>query len=349
MYEIEKKDIMKTNLFLIIAILLGILACENQENDFEDFGTTACYFPFQTPARTLILGRYDLGFNDNDNNHRFEIGVTMGGVYENTEDRRVYFELAPELLEGHDSIVKVLPASYYTIETASPVTIPAGSTKGRIMVQLNDAFFDDTLAFAPLNRVNYAIPLLITGVENLDSVLSGKPAVDDPSRVVAEDWEIEPKDYTLFGIKFINKYHAMYLRRGVDAMTPAGGTTVLSTYHAEYVERDEVVMVTTTGNKNVELSNIIRRGSESSPGSVNIELLFDGSDNCTIQSFENDPYNVTGTGKFVENGGSWGGEDHDALFLQYNYTDGANNETHVVNDTLVVRNRNVVFEEFTLE
>jgi len=340
---------MKTKLFLIIAVVLGILACENQDTEFEDFGTTACYFPFQTPARTLILGRYDLGFNDNDNDHRFEIGVTMGGVYENKEDRRVYFELAPQLMEGHDSIVKVLPESYYTIETTSPVTILAGSTKGRIMVQLHDAFFDDTLSFAPLNQVYYVVPLLITGVDNLDTVLSGKPIVDGPSRLVAEDWEILPKDYTLYGIKFINMYHAMYLRRGVDAMTTAGGTTVLSSYHAEYVERDELVMVTTTGNTSVELSNIVRRGSASSPGSVNIELLFDDNDNCSIRSFEDDPYNVSGTGKFVENGGFWGGEEHDALFLEYSYTDQANNETHVVNDTLVVRNRNVVFEEFVLE
>jgi hypothetical protein len=340
---------MKTKLFLIVAVLPCILACENQDTEFEDFGITACYFPFQTPARTLILGKYDLGFNDNDNNHRFEIGVTMGGVYENEEDRRVYFELAPQLMEGHDSIVKVLPQSYYTIETASPVTIPAGSTKGRIMVQLHDAFFDDTLSFAPVNHVYYAVPLLITGVENLDSVLSGKPIVDDPSRVVAEDWEILPKDYTLYGIKFINKYHAMYLRRGVDAMTTAGGSTVLNIYHEEYVERDELVEVTTTGNNSVELSNIVRRGSESSPGSVNIELLFDDNDNCSIRSFEDDPYNVSGTGKFVENGGFWGGEEHDAMFLEYSYTDLANNETHVVNDTLVVRNRNVVFEEFTLD
>ncbi len=344
----KKLDIMKTKLFLIIAVFLGIVACENQNTDFEDFGTTACYFPYQTPARTLILGKFELGFNENDNNHRFEIGVTMGGVYENTEERSVYFELAPQLVEGIDTIVQVLPENYYTIETASPVTIPAGSTKGRIMIQLNDAFFEDTLSFAPVDQVNYVVPLLITDVENLDSVLRGDPLVDDPSRVVAADWATPPKDYTLFGIKFINKYHAYYLRRGVDAMTNSGGITVLSSYHSEYVERDELVMVTTSGNKAVELSNIIRRGSESSSGIVNMELLFDDNDNCTIQSFRDDPYNVSGTGKFVENGGSWGGKEHDALFLEYSYTDTSFVETHVVNDTLVVRDRNVVFEEFAL-
>ena len=328
-----------------------ILACENQDTDFEDFEYTAVYFPFQRPARSLILGRYDLGLNENDNNHRFEIGVTMGGVYANKEDRQVYFEYAPELMEGHDSLVKVLPESYYTIETASPVTIPAGSTKGRIMIQLNDAFFDDSLSFAPRNQVNYVVPLLITGVENIDTVLSGLPIVDNPSRVVDGNWESNslPKDYTLYGIKFINKYHAMYLRRGVDAMTNSGGSTILNTYHAEYVERDELIMVNTSGKSKVELSSIVRRGSESSPGRVYYELIFDDSDNCSIQGIDDDPYNVSGTGKFVENGGFWGGEEHDAIFLEFDYTDLANNETHVVHDTLVVRNRNVVFEEFTLE
>lgn len=339
---------MKTKLLLIFPVILAFIACENQDTDFEDFGITACYFPYQTPARTIILGRYDLGFNENDNNHRFEIGITMGGVRQNGEDRRVYFELAPQLIEGYDTIVQALPASYYTIQTASPVTIPAGSTKGRIMVQLNDAFFEDTLSFASLNQVNYVVPLVITDVENLDSVLRGVPLVSDPSRVVASDWSTLPKDYTLYGIKFINKYHAMYLRRGVDAMTNSGGTTVYSIYHAEYVERDELVMVTTTGNNSVELSNIVRRGAQSSPGEVNFELLFDENGNCTIQSFNDDPYNVSGTGRFVENGGIWGGTEHDALFLEYSYTDGVNNETHTVNDTLVVRDRNVVFEEFTL-
>lgn len=340
---------MKTKIILFLAVLLGMIACENQETDFEDYGTTACYFPYQTPARSIILGNYDLGINDNDNNHRFEIGITMGGVYENTQDRQVYFELAPQLLiDGYDTIVQVLPDNYYSIETASPVTIPAGSLKGRITVQLNEAFFNDPLSFAPEDTVNYVLPILITGIENLDTVLSGKPKVSAPNRIVAADWDIVPKDYTLFGIKFINEFHAMYLRRGTDVMTNSGGTSVTTGYHAEYVEEDELVMVTTTGYKSVELSNIIRRGSQDSPGSVNIELIFDDNGNCTISSFDGDPYNVSGSGTFVENGGIWGGEEHDALFLQYNYTDAANNETHVVNDTLVVRDRNVIFEEFTL-
>jgi len=341
---------MKTKIIILLAVVFGLFACNNQDIEFDDFGVTACYFPFQTPARSLILGKYEIGVNENDNMHKFEIGVTMSGVYSNKEDRKVHFKLAPELISEVKN-VKVLPQSYYTIETPSPVIIPAGSTKGKITVQLTDAFFNDPLSFAPLNKVNYVIPLVITDIEKLDTLLVGLPleGVSNPSKVRAVDWKITPKDYTLYGIKFINKYQAIYLRRGADKMTNAANQTVVSTYIAEYVEKDELVKLTTSGKDNVELSNRVRRGELVSPGVINFELVFGNDDKCTIRSFGNDAYNVSGTGKFVENGDEWGDKKRDVIYLDYSYTDAANNETHMVKDTLVVRNRDVVFEVFPLE
>jgi len=334
-------------LLIVMAMVLSIVACENQEKEFDDFGITSVYFPFQTPARTLILGNYELGNNENDNNHRFEIGVTMAGVYFNKIDRKVHYKVAPELLTGVNN-VKVLPENYYIIETESPVIIPVGSIKGRIQVQLTEQFFNDPLSFAELKKVNYVIPLLITGIEKLDTLLVGIPKVSNPVKANAADWEITPKDYTLFGIKFINKYHAMYLRRGVDKMTDPANETVNSVYHKQFVERDELVMLTTTGKNSIKYSNMVRRGSKASPGNVNIEIVFGDDGNCIIRGFAGDAYNVSGLGKFVENGDNWGGKKRDVIYLDYSYTDAANKETHAVKDTLVVRDRNVVFEEFSL-
>ena len=345
---------MKIKLLIIFAFAFCLMACENQENEFDDFGSTSVYFPYQTPARTLILGEYDLGFNDNDNNGKFEIGVTMSGVYKNETSRKVYFELAPEMIDPAllgvaDVNVKVLPSSYYTIEQESPVTIPSGSIKGRIAVQLEDAFFDDPLSFAGENEINYVIPLKITDFEQLDSVLSGVPLVDNPMRVKADDWDTSPKDYTLFGIKFMNKYQGIYLRRGADEMTNALGETVSTVYRDEYVVGDELVTLTTSGRHNVELSNIVRRNGLTSPGSANMELAFNEDGDCTITSFNDDAYNISGSGKFVQDGDEWGGKKQDVIYLDYSYTDAANNETHAVKDTLVIRDRNVKFEEFTVE
>lgn len=340
---------MKTNILILLVVAMTFLSCNNEDIEFGDFETTAVYFPYQSPARSLILGKYSQGVNENDNNQMFEIGVTMSGVYSNKKNRQVGFELAPELLNNVENVM-ALPQNYYTIETSSPLTIPSGSINGRISVKLTDAFFDDPLSYAPQDSVNYVIPLVITDIQQLDTLLVGMPldGVINPSRVNVEDWEIAPKDYTLYGIKFMNKYQAQYLRRGEDVMTNSANETTISEYRDQYVERDELVKLRTTGKNNVELSNRVRRGDETSPGDVNFELVFDNDGNCTVRSFGDDPYAVSGSGKFVEDGDTWGGEPRDVIYLDYNYTDVMNNETHAVKDTLVVRDRDIVFEEFTI-
>ena len=335
--------------YIFSVLLAGMLisACSNQDWDFPDYPNNAVYFPFQTPVRTLILGKYDQGINENDNNKRFEMGVTMSGVYENTEDRRVHFEIDNSLLDGVAN-VQVLPQEYFTIQTESPVTIPAGSTKGRIAVQLTDAFFADELSFAPEGEVNYVIPVKITQAENLDSILTGFSVRENPNRLLEEDWDVLPKDYTLFGVKFINKFHGNYLRRGEDVATDVDGNAEVSTYRQQHVVDDEVVMVMTSGENSVIYQNRVRRDGDS-PGDVTLELLFDDSDNCTITSAEGDPNNVTGSGQFVTDGDEWGPKTRDVIFLDYTYTDPVYNETHAVKDTLVVRDRAVSFETFTPE
>nr|WKN37352.1 DUF5627 domain-containing protein [Tunicatimonas sp. TK19036] len=339
---------MNLKYIMSLFLVLGLAACSNQDIVYPDYDIQAGYFPYQTPVRTLILGNYDQGINENDNNKRFEIGVTMSGMYENDEDRLVHFELDNSLLDNVAN-VQALPSEYYSIEAQSPVTIPAGDTKGRITVQLNDAFFNDPLSIAPTGMVNYVVPVRITRVENLDTLLVGESAVENPSRVNPADWNVLPKDYTLFGIKFINQYHGHYLRRGVDVMTDASGNEVENVYHNEYVVRDEVVMVSTSGNQSVTLENNVRRGDNASPGSLMMELVFGNDNQCTIRSAEGDAYNISGSGTFAEDAGEWGDKARDVLYLDYSYTDAANNETHAVKDTLVIRDRAVTFEEFTVE
>lgn len=375
---------MKIKFLIILAMAFSFTACENQDNDFDDFGSTSVYFPFQTPVRTLIQGKYNLGSNENDNNSRFEIGVIMSGVYENTTDRRVHFELASDLIDpnaltGIDSVnVQVLPSSYYTIEQSSPVTIPAGSTNGRIPIQLEDAFFDDPLAFAEFGDVHYVIPLRITDFEALDSLLTGIPIVDNPIKIRPEDWNPEPKDYTLFGVKFFNKYHGSYLRRGEDKVvgtskkfTNATGVTETTdiddstVYRAEFVVQDEVTPVSTAGRNKVISTNLVRRAGIPSNSTLSLELSIDDNGGVTITNADEDSsITITGTGTFVEEGDEWGGEKRDVIYLEYQYQDIEVVEEkvfgqvvasttvdlmHTVNDTLVIRDRDVKFEEFVVE
>ncbi|MEN8702735.1 MAG: DUF5627 domain-containing protein [Polaribacter sp.] len=381
--------------YLIIAVLtFGLLACENQVNEFDDFGSTSVYFPFQTPVRTIIQGKYDLGFNDNDNNGRFEIGVTMSGVYNNSEDRKVHFELAPELIDatvlGVDTVnVELLPTSYYTIEQESPVTIPSGSIKGRIPVQLSDAFFDDPKSFAEFEEVHYVIPLKITNYEGLDSLLTGVPAegVINPFKIKAEDWETLPKDYTLFGIKYMNKYQGIYLRRGEDEVKGFVGletvfangnptdseTRVIDSstvYRSEYVVGDELLPLSTAGRKIANTNIGIRRSDPdlATNNTLSLKLTFNDNEEITVTNADpNSTVSVIGTGKFVEDGDEWGGKTRDVIYLDFEYrelevevttksffgnlvstTTATLDLLHKVKDTLVIRDRDVKFEEFTI-
>ncbi|WP_298495979.1 DUF5627 domain-containing protein [uncultured Algibacter sp.] len=384
---------MKIKYLIICAIAFSFMACENQENEFDDFGSTSVYFPFQTPIRTLIQGKYDLGFNENDNNGRFEIGVIMSGVYDNNKNRRVHFELAPELIDatvlGVDTVnVKVLPASYYTLEQESPVTIPSGSTKGRIPVQLSDAFFDDPQSFADFGEVHYVLPLRITDYEELDSLLVGVPAdgVTNPIKIKTDDWETQPKDYTLFGIKYMNKYQGIYLRRGEDAATGAnelvtvfesGDPTITvseniegsTVYRSENVVNDELIPVSTAGRNSAIITIDVRRPGIATNSKLSLLLTFNDNGDVTVTNA--DPTSgvaVAGSGKFVEDGDEWGGKSQDVIYLDYEYRETEvevtenrffgrliSTETatfdllHTVKDTLVIRDRDVKFEEFTIQ
>ncbi len=323
---------------------LSLVACKNQPTDFDDYGTTAVYFPYQTPVRTIILGNYDAGINDNDNNWCFEIGASMSGVYSNEIDRLVYFEVDESLLDNVSN-VEAMPSDYYSIETESPTVVSAGDTKGRILVQLTDKFFEDLKSVdLTVNSVNYVVPIRMTGCEGFDYVIAGEAAVDNPCITVAEDWDVLPKNYTLFGVKYINKYSGYYLRRGVDSRTLADGSVSESVYHEEYVEYDELTLLTTVDFTTVNYTNRVRRDGEEDEGSLNLELNFITDDNCEI-SLDGE---VLGSGSFLEDGDEWGGDDKDAIYLDYKYTAPESGDIHHIQDTLVVRDRNVVFETFEI-
>lgn len=378
---------------LICVIAFSILACENEVNEFPDFGSTSVYFPFQTPVRTLIQGKYDLGLNDNDNMGRFEIGVVMTGVYNNNIDRKVHFELAPDLIDaatlGVDTVnVELLPASYYTIEQQSPVTIPAGSIDGRIPIQLNDAFFDDPKSFAEFGEVHYVIPLKITNYEQLDSLLVGVPAegVTNPIRIKEADWQVFPKDYTLFGIKYMNKYQGIYLRRGEDVAVGSnesvtvyanGNPTLTETevidgstvYRSEFVVGDELLPLATSGRNEVTTTIGVRRPGIATNNTLSLNLAFNNNEEITLTNADpNSNVIVTGTGNFVEDGDEWGGKSRDVIYLDFQYrelvvevsenrffgtlistTTATFDLLHSVKDTIVIRDRDVKFEEFIVD
>jgi len=332
-------------LILILALFTWLVACENWKQDFADYKFTAVYFPYQYPVRTLVLGD-DIYDNANDNNHKFLISAAFGGVYENNRDRIINLALDPALcnkvrfgVTAKDTI-RLMPASYYTLSSASSLTIPTGKFYGSVEVQLTDAFFDDPRAIG----LNYVIPMRITGTSDVDSVLSGSPSKASPDPRIAGDWNITPKDFTMFAVKFVNPWHGHYLHRGVTVTKEVATNTVTDTQiqHQKTIEKDEVWTVLTTGKNQVTYSGILR--STQLSGALKMSLNFDASNNCTITD-AGSAVPVSGSGKFVKDGDSWGYKKRNVIYLTYTATDGIHSLT--ATDTLVVRDRGIVLQTYT--
>jgi hypothetical protein len=340
---------MKNIILLICIVLVICYSCSNKDSVFPDYKYTTVYFPYQSPVKTLVLGE-DIFDNSLDNEHKCLIMATMGGVYENKKEvtlsvvvdttltRRLKFDAAT----GEN--VLYMPDTYYKLPAAKDqkIIIPSGKLMGGLEVQLTDAFFQDPRSV----KNTFVIPLRITGVQNADSVLSGKTGNKDADRRNPGDWITPPKDYILYAIKYINPYHGVYLRRGIDIAKGAGGNTTLDTtvvYHAQYVEKDEVCnMVTTAMNEVVVFLNAKNRGNVNVP--FQLMLRFDSQGKCTISNPATASYAITGTGILVKKGDTWGNEKRDVLHLQYQADFGTT--THVFKDTIVLRDRGIKMETF---
>lgn len=340
---------MKKIIYISLIVFVFFTSCENKENNFADYDYTTVYFPYQTPVRTLVLGE-DLIDNTLDNQHKCKIMAALGGVYTNTTDRIldvvVDNSLVNNLLFNGDSnkFVLAMPDEYYSLGSNMQIIIPAGSVSGGLEVQLTDAFFED-----PFSIVNtYVIPLRIESVTNADSVLRGKELISNPNRFIPSEWAIEPKDYILYCIKYVNPWNGSYLRRGIDEGKGNNGNSALDTTiikHKEYVERDEIVKLNTVSLNELSLSLITRDKGSSADIPFQLMLEIDNLGKCLVTAPNEVSYSITGNGEFVKDGDMWGNKAQDVLYLNYEVNFGPS--THSFTDTLVIRDRGVAFETFT--
>lgn len=340
---------MKKIIFISFIIIVVFSACENSKWNFPDNEYSTVYFPYQSPVRTIVLGKDYVNDNTLDNQHKCLIMATLGGLYQNNTDVILDVEvdnaLCNNLVFANDTSKRVLPlpSNYYTLPAEMQIVIPEGKIIGGIEVTLSDAFFADSLAIGN----NYVIPLVITSVTNADSILQGVSLVDDPNRVNSNDWAILPKDYILYAVKYINPFDAYYLRRGVDVVTGNNGNTALNTtnvYHEKYVENDQVCKAVTRSLSDVSITLNTREKDSNVDVPFELIISFIESGECTISNSDSELYTVSGNGRLVEDGDIWGGIKRDVLYLQYSIDFGIS--THSFTDTLVIRDRAVKFETF---
>jgi hypothetical protein len=318
-------------------------SCQNQEVEYPNFAYSTVYFAYQYPVRTIVLGE-DIYDTSLDNAHQCAIYATMGGVYSNKKQIDINFvvdnTLCDKLTFADGSAVQAMPSSYYSL-AGSKITLDK-TLQGAVGVQLNDPFFADPNAL----KNTYVIPLRMTKVNNADSILSGVPKIANAVRGNSALWDILPKDYVLYCVKFINTWHGNYLRRGVDLVT-SGSTTTKNIRHKQYVESDEVTSLTTKSLSTVELPVNV---ADANGVNVVCKLLltFDNQGKCTVGT-STSRFTVSGNGTFVVKGekNSWGNKDRNAIYLGYNITDAVSGKSFATTDTLVVRDRGVKIETFS--
>lgn len=340
-------NILKHTAYIGLSALVcaGISSCKNGNQDFPDYeGGIGCYFAYQYPVRTITLGEDPQQDNNLDNEHKFVINATQSGGY-NGAGLRVHVQVDPSLVNNltfeNGQPVKAMPEAYYSLASTT-LTSTTNSMLYGTQVSLTDAFFNDPAAISN----TYVIPLVITQAEGADFVITGTPLEGVSAvRQNAADWEVLPKDYVLYCVKFINPWHASYLRRGVDKFSD--GSTVVR--HAKYIEYNDITKVYTNGMNSCifPVTKVLTDADGNTTGTLTCDLLltFNGND-CTISS-NTAGMTASGTGKFVIDGDklAYDNEDQNALYLNYEIDFGTIKQT--TTDTLTVTSRDVVMETFS--
>lgn len=322
---------------LLMASLAVFTSCKNDDIEFGDFDYQTIYFATQTPVRTITLGE-DTYPTESDNEHRFQVYATLGGVENNKSDRTVNIVVDETLVDGlvfdDGSVMKALPADYYKL-SGNTITIKSGNIMGCVDVQLTDAFFADPKS----TELTYVLPLRIVSAS--DSVLSGM-------------------DYTLYAVKYKNKYHGCWLSRGTDLIT-TGGKDSTNVRMPDDWEDADLVYLTTVGlqQSRYEVSTNVWVADEKGNTTVatkkcSLILTFDDEDNCTITT-DTEGCTATGSGKWTYHGEpkAWNKTDRDQLKLDYTvtftYQSGGEDVTTTVKttETLVMRDRQNKYETFT--
>jgi hypothetical protein len=299
-------------------------SCENGDREFDDFDYQTVYFAYQNPVRTITLGDDDVYPTDLDNQHKMNVYVTLGGVWSNKQDRHVKIAIDNSLVDGKTfedgTPIVAMPENYYHL-TSNEITIPSGKVMGATTVELTDAFFAD--AKAP--SVNYVIPLKI--IDASDSIL-------------------ESKNFTLYAVKFKNKYTGAWLSHGTDEIDE-NGTKKTQVREPEDFRKYDVRHLTTVSLNQCDYTLTDNIGS--TPVSGTIRLTFDNSDNCTLTS-ASENFEVTGTGKWISKGAekAWNDKDRDLLELTYTirYKAGTQYKTISTKESLIMQTRENKLETF---
>lgn len=293
------------------------------EDYLLDYPYTGIYFPYQQDVRTFVVGE----------GMKFQVGVTLGGVKENTRDRNVGFTLDNSLITAARlasmqkasqmyiknatasvSALELLPSNYYTITPSSTnMVIKSGWHHGTVLIQADSANF---LADSVKTKIStYVLPFLITSAD-ADSILDNKK-----TNVVGTMYEnmlfgnywhggsavIERPDKADSTVNYFTTIPC--LENQIWSLSTSGPTTLIGNgyYKATTSASATQMKLVKKGNK------IILSAAEGA------SFVFEPDGECTYNN-----------AKLLQDR---------KIFLKYKYTDPENGWTYHCTDTLTFRNR----------
>ena len=226
-----KETVMKKILALIV-LSIAMVSC--YEEYLLDYPITGIYFPLQQNVRTFVVGE----------GMKFEVGVALGGVRENTRDRNVSFILDPTLITAARltsmkasswgyikdattpvAALQLLPTTYYQMTpSTTTMVIKSGWHGGTVVIKADSAnFLNDSLK----TRVStYVLPFYITSAD-ADTIL-------------------ESKRYNVVGLMFENKLFGNYWHGGAALVNrPLKGDTTI-VYKTTIPTQENLIWTLTT-------------------------------------------------------------------------------------------------------
>ena len=289
------------------------------EDYIKDYDYDGIYFPYQTNVRTFVVGE----------GMKVNVGAALGGVRDNDRDRVVSYQLDNGLINAETlaamkggfayiknsvadvTVLKLLPANYYTISDASKMVIKKGEHSGVVTIRPDSARF---LSDPATLMATYALPFRITNAD-ADTVLASR-------------------NYAVIGFKYENMLFGNYWHGGVTVEKDASGAVVNTTNYFTTIPSPDskAWALKTVGPFELTTNGVSGISSSSNPemkltlngGSIGISPVAGAT--FQVQPDGASTYNQA---KLLQNR---------KIFLNYKYQNGAGNWCYA-KDTLTFRNR----------
>ncbi len=305
---------------ILVSLLLAATFVSCYKDYIKDFDYSSIYVPLQLDVRTFVVGE----------GMKFDIGVELGGIRDNSKDRIVTYQIDNSLitpaalaqLKGGAAYISAavgpvttllpLPTNYYTLSNSSQFVIKSGEHVGKITVKPDSVkFLTDAATINP----TYAIGIRVLSADADSLIYNKKTAV--------------------IGVKFENMLFGNYWHGGVTIIKDPADATVVNTVN--YFTQIPVSDVKTWALKSVTVNGLATNGYSdvSSSTAAEFVLTLNGA-NVTVSSSATGKYAVQPDGASTFNQAKL--LQNRKIFLKYKYQDAAGNWCHA-QDTLTFRNR----------